>query len=263
MPLIKRFTFKMKIATWNVNSVRSRLEHLVTWLQKIPVDVLLLQEIKCVEEQFPKEIFEDLGYNTAIFGQKTYNGVAILSKYPIEDVQKNMPNFKDTQARYIEAVIHKKRVISLYVPNGFKVGDEKFFYKLKFLDALYDHLKMLHGYREEVIVGGDFNIAPGDMDTYDPKLWKDSILCSVPERKHFWRLLNLGYVDAFRTFYHDKQQFTWWDYRKNSYENNLGLRIDHFLLSPEASNAAKDIQVDESVRCFPKASDHIPVILEF
>jgi exodeoxyribonuclease-3 len=253
----------MKIATWNVNSIRSRLEHVVAWLEKIPIDVLLLQEIKCVEEQFPKEIFEDLGYNTAIFGQKTYNGVAILSKYPIEDVQKNIPNFEDAQSRYIEAVINKKRVISLYVPNGFEVGDEKYFYKLKFLDALCDHLKVLHGYREEVIVGGDFNIVPGDIDTYDAKLWKDCILCSEPERKQFQRVLNLGYVDAFRTFYPDKQQFTWWDYRKNSYENNLGLRIDHFLLSPEACDTAKDIQVDESVRRLPKASDHIPVILNF
>jgi exodeoxyribonuclease-3 len=253
----------MKIATWNVNSIRARLEQVVSWCEKTPIDVLLLQEIKCIEEQFPKEIFEDLGYNIAVLGQKTYNGVAILSKYPIEDVQQNISNFEDTQMRYLEAVVNKKRVVSLYVPNGFEVGSDKYFYKLKFLDALYDHLKVLHAYREEVIIGGDFNIAPADIDTYDPKLWKDSILCSESERKHFQRLLNLGYSDAFRAFYPDKQQFTWWDYRKNSYENNLGLRIDHFLVSPEAAHAAKDIYVDENVRQLPKASDHIPVIIEF
>jgi exodeoxyribonuclease-3 len=253
----------MKIATWNVNSVRSRLEQIVGWLQKTSIDVLLLQEIKCLDNQFPKEIFEDLGYNITILGQKTYNGVAILSKYPIEDVQCNIPHFEDTQMRYLEAVVNRKRVASLYVPNGFEVGDEKYFYKLKFLDALYDHLKKLHWFQEEVIIGGDFNIAPTDADTHDPKLWKGRILCSNSERKQFNRLLNLGYVDAFRAFYPHKQQFTWWDYRKHAYENNLGLRIDHFLVSPEACHAAKGIDVDESVRGLSKASDHIPVILQF
>lgn len=253
----------MKIATWNVNSIRSRLEQVVAWLQNNAIDVLLLQEIKCINEQFPKEIFEDLGYNTAVLGQKTYNGVAILSKYQIEDIQENIPHFEDVQMRYLEAVINQKRVISLYVPNGSEVGSDKYFYKLKFLDALYDHLKVLHAYHEDVIVGGDFNIAPSDNDTYDPKVWKDCILCSKPERKHFQSLLNLGYVDAFRAFHPDKQQFTWWDYRKNSYENNLGLRIDHFLLSPEAAHVAKNIYVDENMRQLPKASDHIPVIVEF
>lgn len=253
----------MRIATWNVNSIRSRLEGVSGWLNQNPVEVLLLQEIKCVNEHFPREFFEDLGYNLAILGQKTYNGVAILSKYPIEDVQENIPGFINEQSRYIEAVINKKRIASVYVPNGSEVGSEKYEYKLSFLEAFYNHLKTLYAYDEEVIVGGDYNISPEDNDVYDPKIWKDQILCSIPERRALQKILNIGYVDAFRTLYPEKQQFTWWDYRKNSYENNLGLRIDHFLVSPEAADNIKDAYVDEEPRKQEKASDHIPVVIEF
>lgn len=251
----------MKIVTWNVNSIRARLENVLAWLDHNTVDVLLLQEIKCVDEQFPTEFFEDRGFNVVTFGQKTYNGVTCLSKYPIEDVQKNIPDFDDEQARYLEVVTNNKRIISVYVPNGFEVGHEKYTYKLSFLKALQQHLERLYGLKEEIIIGGDFNIAPHDMDTYDPKKWKDRILCSQPERFSYQGLLNIGYLDAFRFVYPERQQFTWWDYRKNSYENNFGLRIDHFLISPEVADYVQNVYVDEKIRTQEKASDHAPVFL--
>jgi exodeoxyribonuclease-3 len=252
----------MRIATWNVNSIRSRLEHITRWLKEARIDVLLLQELKCQNHDFPDEFFSDLGYNTAVFGQKTYNGVAIITKQPIDEVQLNIPNFQDEQARYIEAVIGTKRYVSVYVPNGSEVGSEKYDYKLRFLSALKLHIKHLLTYKEELIIGGDFNIAPDDVDVYDPTKWKDRILCSISERLKLNELLNLGYIDAFRSLYPTKKGFTWWDYRAGSFQQNKGMRIDHFLLSPEAMDKAKSVTIDCKPREWEKPSDHAPVILE-
>lgn len=252
----------MRIATWNVNSIRSRLEHVTRWLKDTQIDVLLLQELKCQNHDFPEEFFSDLGYNTAIFGQKTYNGVAIIAKKPIGDIQLNIPNFEDEQSRYIEAVIGTKRYVSVYVPNGSEVGSEKYDYKMCFLSALKHHMKHLLTYKEELIIGGDFNIAPDGLDVYDPIKWKDRILCSVPERLKLNELLNLGYTDAFRALYPTEKGFTWWDYRAGSFQQNKGMRIDHFLLSPEAMDKIQSVTVDTEPRALEKASDHAPVILE-
>ncbi|MDP2194146.1 MAG: exodeoxyribonuclease III [Alphaproteobacteria bacterium] len=252
----------MKIATWNVNSIRVRLPLVMDWLSNHAIDVLLLQELKCQQEQFPEAAFFDLGYNCAVLGQKTYNGVAILSKYPIEDVQYNIPEFEDTQARYIEAFTAGKRVASVYVPNGSEVGSDKYDYKLDFLKALARHMQAILAHKEEIVIGGDFNIAPSDLDVYDPEKWDEQILCSKAERHHFRTLLNMGYYDAFRTLKPQEPGFTWWDYRAGSFAQNKGMRIDHFLLSPETVDIATDVTVDTYPRTQDQPSDHAPVILD-
>lgn len=250
----------MKIVTWNVNSVRVRLPALVSWLISHKPDVVLLQELKCVNEAFPLQEIEDLGYNVAVFGQKTFNGVAILSKSPIDDITLGLPSFShDDQARYIEAIIGSVRVASVYVPNGQEVGSEKYIYKIDFLNHLRNHLEKLLSYQEICVIGGDFNIAPTDLDVYDPKEWEEKILCSSEERNAFRSLLNLGYRDALRLYHQGLGPFTWWDYRAQAFKNNQGLRIDHFLLSPEASDTIENCQVDTGPRGVDKASDHAPV----
>jgi exodeoxyribonuclease-3 len=252
----------MKIATWNVNSVRTRLPILLDWLKENPVDVLLLQELKCQDHDFPKVPFYDLGYNISLFGQKTYNGVAVLSFKKAEDVITGIPNFDDDQARYIECVIGTKRIISIYVPNGSEVGSDKFDYKLQFLEALQKHLKNLYSLKEEIIIGGDFNIAPHDEDVYAPSFWNEKILCSTKERLAFQKILHIGFTDIFRSLHPHKKEFTWWDYRNRSFDNNEGLRIDHFILSPEAADKVKCIYIDQKPRTLEKTSDHTPVVLE-
>ncbi|MBY0282272.1 MAG: exodeoxyribonuclease III [Alphaproteobacteria bacterium] len=250
----------MKIVTWNVNSIRARLPIVTSWLTSHQPDIVLLQELKCVNEAFPLQEIEDLGYNVALHGQKTFNGVGILSKSPIEDITSGLPPFiGDEQARYIEAVIGSVRVASVYVPNGQEVGSEKYIYKLKFLDHLRSHLESLLAYEEICVIGGDFNIAPRDSDVYDPKEWEEKILCSSEERNTFRSLLNLGYQDALTLYHQGVGPFTWWDYRAGAFANNNGLRIDHFLLSPEASDVIVDCQVDTVPRGLDKASDHAPV----
>ncbi len=250
-------------ATWNINSIRMRLPLLLAWLKEKVPDVVFLQEIKTTDDQFPRDEIETLNYNVALFGQKTYNGVAILSKYPIEDVVQGVPGFKDDQARYIEAVIKGMRVASVYVPNGMAVGSDKYFYKLDFLKSLYAHLQTLLAYDEAFILGGDFNIAPTDLDVYDPKEWHETILCSTPEREGFRSLLYLGLIDALRELHPGKKElYTWWDYRGAAWQNDFGLRIDHFLLSPQAADLLKNAYVDKEIRDTDKASDHAPVFCE-
>lgn len=251
----------LTIATWNINSIRARLPLLLSWLQEIKPDVVLLQETKTEDAQFPREDIETLHYNIALYGQKTYNGVAILSKFPIEDVTENLPGFQDAQARYIEAVIKGVRVASVYVPNGMAVGSDKYHYKLDFLNHLYAHAQTLLTYDEAFILGGDFNIAPTDQDVYDPQEWQEEILCSTPEREGFRSLLYLGLTDALRALHpEDKELYTWWDYRRGAWLNNFGLRIDHLLLSPQAADHLKNAFVDKKPRGSEKASDHAPVL---
>jgi exodeoxyribonuclease-3 len=202
----------MKIVTWNVNSIRARLENIEQWLRENQPDVLLLQEIKCEDKDFPRGPIEDLGYNIALAGQKTYNGVAILAKSPIEDVVRGLPTFpEDENARYIEAVVGTVRVASVYVPNGMAVGSEKYEYKLNFLDNLRDHLASILLFEEACVIGGDYNIGPEDRDVSQPELWKGEILCSPKERQQFQSLLHLGYYDALRLHHEGQGPSTWWD----------------------------------------------------
>ena len=254
----------MKIACWNVNSIRVRLPHLLVWLQEHNPEVMLLQELKCQAEHFPSAEIEDLGYNIAFSCQKGGNGVAILSKSPLEDVALHLPSFpEDQEARYIEAVVGKFRVASVYVPNGQSLESEKYLYKMTFLSHLYEHLESLMNFEEAVIIGGDFNIAPADEDVHDPVIWHEQILCSSRERQQFRRLLNLGYHDAIRMKHTGVGPFTWWNYQKASWQKGEGLRIDHLLLSPQAADLLKIGDVDQGVRGLEKSSDHAIVWGEF
>jgi exodeoxyribonuclease-3 len=250
----------MKIVTWNVNSIRARISIVSDWLRHTQPDVILLQETKCLNEAFPHQEFEDLGYNTALYGQKTYNGVAILSKSPIEDITYGLPTFtEDPQARYIEAVICTVRIASVYVPNGQEVGSSSYTYKLNFLQKLNEHLQNLLQHGEVCVIGGDYNIAPTDRDVHDPKTWAGKILCSELERKAFHGLCHLGYQDAIRLYFDNVGPFTWWDYRAQAFPMNQGLRIDHLLLSPAAVDYIQDCNVDINPRSLEKTSDHAPV----
>ena len=248
----------MKIVTWNVNSVRARLPHVELFLKEQQPDVLLLQELKCEEHAFPASLL-DFGYNCAIFGQKTYNGVAILSKHPIEDVQSGIPNFDDASARYIEAFTGGVRVASIYVPNGQEVNSKAYKYKLDFLNALYVHTKSLLGFDERLVIGGDFNIAPSDEDVHDPVAWKDQVLCTDLERSSWRKITYLGLTDAVKQSTIGTMPYTWWDYRKASFAKDDGLRIDHLLLSPSATDVLKSTKIYKNMRGLERASDHAPV----
>ena len=258
----------IKIATWNVNSVKPRLVQLLEWLKTDQPDIVLLQEIKCVPEAFPAMEIEELGYNLALHGQKTYNGVAILSKFPLEDIARGLAgDDTDLQARYVEAVISTTkgalRVASVYVPNGQTADSEKFPYKLRFLDRLLDHVKTLMTYDEMLVIGGDYNIAPEDKDVYEPLLWRGSVLTHDEVRKKFRRLANLGLYDAYRLCHGDSYEYSWWDYRGNGFARDNGLRIDHLLISAQSADQLSDCVIEKSMRGVEKASDHTPVIAEF
>jgi len=256
------------IATWNVNSVKARLIHLVDWLKNAKPDIVLLQELKCMEDAFPAMEIEELGYNLAIHGQKTYNGVAILSKFKLDDIKKGLPgNEDDEHARYIEAVAQipsgTLRVASIYVPNGQTADSEKFPYKLRFLDRLYTHFQTLRGYDEMLAVGGDYNIAPEDRDVHNPQEWEGSVLTHDEVRKRFRKILYLGIYDAWRLHHANDPGYSWWDYRQNALERDDGLRIDHLLLSPQATDKITACEVHKNIRALEKASDHAPVVGTF
>lgn len=259
-------TQMITIATWNVNSVKSRLTHLTDWLKQDAPDIVLLQELKCMTDAFPYEEVEALGYNLAVHGQKTYNGVAILSKFPLEDISTVFAGDPDaTQSRYVEAVIslpHNRalRVASVYVPNGQEVGCDKFDYKMAFMDALHVHMKALLQQEEIMVIGGDYNVAPEEIDVYDPLKINGSICFHPLERAKYRTYLNSGLIDAYRMRHPDSQQFSWWDYRAGAFEKNHGLRIDHLLLSPQASDLLESCDVVHRLRALEKPSDHAPVI---
>lgn len=258
----------LRVATWNVNSVRVRLPQLLEWLSQDKPDVVLLQELKCQEEAFPAMEIENLGYNIAIHGQKTYNGVAILSKLPLDDICRGLPgNENDAEARYIEAVVSLKgralRVASVYVPNGQTTDSDKFSYKLSFLDKLQAHLSSLLTFEEAIVVGGDYNIAPENIDVHDVKQWHGSVLTHDEVRKRFRRIKYDGYYDAYRLQEQAAGGYSWWDYRNNAYARDDGLRIDHLLLSPHAADVLTECRVARELRGAEKASDHAPVIGTF
>lgn len=253
------------IATFNVNSIRARLPNVLAWLKEAKPDVVLLQELKCLEENFPKLEIEDLGYNCAIHGEKTYNGVAILSKFPLEDVSRGlMGDDADMQSRYIEGLVSTPlgvmRVASVYVPNGQEVGSDKFNYKLKFIDRLNLRLKVILEYEEMVVIGGDYNVAPENIDVYDPVRLRETVCFHSEERKRLRNIFHLGYADAFRQLHPQEPGFSWWDYRGGSFEAGNGLRIDHLLLSPQAADKLTACEVQTNVRAADKASDHAPVM---
>lgn len=256
----------MKIATWNVNSVRARLDSIAEWIKQDAPDVILLQEIKCQEEAFPYAFFEDFGYFCAVFGQKSYNGVAVLSRLSVEDITRGLPTFpQDSTARYIECVVGGTvRVASVYVPNGGPiVGAEAYVYKLEFLDRFAEHLAKISSYGEDLFVGGDYNIAPSDDDVYDAKIWHERVCCTSEERARFRSLLSPGLRDALGNFARaqgNSMPFTWWDYRSRaSFAQNRGLRLDHILVSSSAAERIQSMGVCTHCRTMPRPSDHAPV----
>lgn len=256
------------VATFNVNSIGARLPNLLEWLDSNPVDIVLLQELKCMNEKFPAMEIEERGYNLAVHGQKTYNGVAILSKFPLSDITTCIDcNEADEQSRYIEAVASLPgkavRVASVYVPNGQEVGSDKFVYKLGFYEKLYAHWQTRLGYREEAMLGGDFNCAPDPVDVYDPARLDGTVCYHPEERNRLRRLFNLGMYDAWRMMNPTKQQYSWWDYRGDGYGRGHGLRIDHILTSPLATDALRSCEIDEVPRTKERPSDHAPVIARF
>lgn len=257
------------IATWNVNSIKARMPHVLGWLNETAPDVALLQETKTTNDTFPAMEIEDLGYNIAIHGQKSYNGVAILSKYPINDIITALPGDEnDAQARYIEGVIALQgvaiRVASIYVPNGQSPESEKFTYKLRFLERLQAHAATLLHYNEMLVLGGDYNVAPYPEDIFDPIKMDGTTCYHENERTRFRPLLYGGLYDAFRLKYPDTlKAFSFWDYRGNAYAQNAGYRIDHLLLSPQAADKLQSCEIQHMLREKEKASDHAPVFATF
>lgn len=252
----------MKIATWNVNSLKVRLPQVLEWLNVHQPDVMCLQETKLADEFFPAADIEKAGYRCVFAGQKTYNGVAILSHDAAADVQVNIPNHDDLQKRVLAATIGTLRIVCAYVPNGERVDSEKYQYKLTWLEYLTAWLKTELAAYPRLAVLGDYNIAPEPRDVYDPIAWEGQVLFSAPERAAFRRLLDLGLVDSFRLFEQPERSYTWWDYRLNSYKRKLGLRIDHILLSAPLAQACRSSTIDQEPRARERPSDHAPVLVE-
>ena len=252
----------MKLATWNVNSLKVRLPHVLEWLKTAAPDVLCLQETKLTDDNFPLEEIRSAGYEAIYSGQKTYNGVAILSRFPLADRTDGIPGFEDEQKRVLSATVNGTRVVCAYVPNGESPTSEKFPYKLKWLDAFRNWLKTELALYPAMAVLGDYNIAPEDRDVHDPKAWEGSVLVSPQERRAFNEILELGFRDSFRLFDQPDKVFTWWDYRMNAFRRNMGLRIDHILLSDALAVKCTGCKVDIFPRKMERPSDHAPVMTE-
>ena len=258
----------MKIATWNVNSIKARMPNLLDWLDEAQPDVALLQEIKTVDETFPAMEIEERGYNCAVHGQKSYNGVAILSKYPLEDVTTGLPgNEEDEQARYIEAWVDAGgddgvRVASIYLPNGNPAPGDKYDYKLRWMDHLADRAATLLTQEEPVVLGGDYNVIQADEDCYDPAAWADDALFLPQTRAKLRTIMNLGYTEAWRSLHSESNIYSFWDYQAGAWQKDNGIRIDHFLLSPLAADKLTACEIDPGPRGKTKASDHTPVWCE-
>lgn len=256
----------MRIATWNVNSIRQRLENMRAWLAERQPDIVCLQEIKCTDEAFPREVFEGLGYNVAVHGQKTWNGVALLSKLPFDEVAPGLiGDQSDVQARFLEALVSTKagvvRVVSLYLPNG-NGGPDKYSYKLNWMDRLamfsHERLKL----EEPLILAGDYNVIPMPIDARRPEAWINDALFLRPTRERFRALINLGLTDALRAVSDANDLYTFWDYQAGAYQKDDGIRIDHLLLSPQAADRLVNAGIDKHVRGWDKPSDHVPVFID-
>ena len=253
----------MKVATWNVNSLRVRLPQLQQWLEANPVDVIGLQELKQTDEDFPAAEVAALGLQAAWYGQKTYNGVAILAREPLEDIDYGIPGFDDPQRRVIAATISGVRVINVYVPNGQAVGSDKYAYKLDWLARLTAYVADQLARHERLAIVGDYNIAPEDRDVHDPKKWEGSVHVSPAEREALGRLMQTGLVDTFRQFEQPPDAYSWWDYRMGAFRRNHGLRIDLVLASRELASSCIGCHVDRTPRTWERPSDHAPVVATF
>lgn len=250
----------MKLAAWNVNSLKVRLPQLLDFLATRQPDVVCLQETKLEDHNFPKTEIEAAGYQVAFSGQKTYNGVAILSKTPLVDVKAGIPGFEDEQKRVLAATVNDTRIVCIYIPNGQSVDSDKYQYKLKWLTALTGWLNDELTRHPRLALLGDYNIAPEDRDVHDPVAWKDQVLCSEPERDAFRKLIALGLMDSFRLFEQPEKSFSWWDYRMMGFRRNHGLRIDHILLSEALATHCTESLIDRDMRKLERPSDHAPVI---
>ena len=255
----------MQIATWNVNSLTVRLPQVLSWLEANPIDVLCLQELKLSDDKFPFDALKAAGYEAAAFGQKTYNGVAILSRHALRDVSKNIANFADEQARVIAATIDTEqgplRIINGYFVNGQEPGSEKFAYKMRWLSALHAQIRAELALHPQLVLVGDFNVAPQDRDSYDPERLRGTIHHTDEERGHFQALLALGLTDSFRMFEQPEKSYSWWDYRMLGFQKNRGLRIDHILVSEALRPRVTACMIDRAPRKNPQPSDHTPVVV--
>ena len=251
----------MRFATWNVNSLTVRLPQVLDWLNTQPVDVLVLQETKTTDDKFPREAIEAAGYQVAFFGQKTYNGVALLSRQPSTDIVKNIPNFEDDMARVITGTVNGVRVIGAYFPNGQAPDSDKFVYKMRWLNALREWLREELTRHPQLVLMGDFNITVDDRDVWDAVALKDTIHCTVEERAHFQALIDLGTHDAFRLFEQAEKSYSWWDYREFAFRRNRGLRIDHILVSDALKASVQACVIDKAPRKNERPSDHTPVVV--
>lgn len=254
---------KFKIASWNVNSIRVRLPQVTAWLAEVEPDVLALQETKTEDDKFPLTEIHELGYNVCFSGQKAYNGVAVLSKNASRDVCKELPGIIDPQKRVLGCALDEMQFLNLYVPNGEHITSKKYEYKLNWLKQLQLYIEESIKLSPNMVIVGDFNIAPHDMDVYDPTKWMNQVLCTDAERQAFRDILSLGFTDAFRHLSESQQQYTWWDYRMNAFKRNLGLRIDHILVSHKLIAKCTKCYVDQHPRGWERPSDHAPIVAEF
>ncbi len=253
----------MRIATWNVNSLRVRLPHLQQWLEAGPADAIGLQELKLTDQDFPEAEIAAMGLHAAWFGQKTYNGVAIIARQPLTDVVRGIPGYDDPQRRVITASLGALRLINVYVPNGQSVDSDKYQYKLQWLARLQDYLADELSRHEKLAIVGDFNIAPADSDVHDPVKWEGAVLVSAAERAALQSLMALGLQDVFRQFEQPEASFSWWDYRMGAFRRNHGLRIDLVLASPALASRCQSCTIDRSPRAWERPSDHTPVVAAF
>lgn len=252
----------MKIASWNVNSLNVRLPHVERWCADAAPDVLALQETKLEDAKFPREALEKIGFQSVFAGQKTYNGVAILSHEPLRDIVTDVPDLDDPARRVLAASIGDLRIVNLYVVNGQSVGSEKYAHKLHWLARVSDFLREELARQPRMIVLGDFNIAPEDRDVHDPDAWREQVLCSTPEREALQTILDLGFTDSFRAFTSEAGHYSWWDYRQAAFRRDLGLRIDLVLVSEALRPRLKNAAIDRIPRTWERPSDHVPVMIE-
>ncbi len=254
----------MKIATWNVNSIAIRLEQVLTWLKTHDIDVLCLQETKCVDEKFPLEAIRNEGYNAAFMGQKSYNGVAILSKHSITDVQYNFPDDEmDAPKRLIAATVNNTRIVNTYIPNGTELWTDKFTFKLDWLQKLRKFFDATCPKDSDVLLCGDFNVAPDETDVWNVKAWEGKLHFSKPERAAMHHVKQWGFTDVFRQINGDLQEFSWWNYREGAFQKNQGLRIDHIWTSASLAEKCVGCRIDKEPRTWERPSDHTPVVAEF
>lgn len=253
----------MKLATWNVNSIIARLPLVLKWLETAKPDVLCMQETKCIDEKFPAEAFKEIGYCCELFGQATYNGVAIVSRARCERVQRGLgDNSPDSQSRLLAATVSGVRIVNVYIPNGQAVGTEKYAFKLEWMRRLRAFFDAQCNTADRVLLCGDFNVAPEDRDVHDPNLWRGKIMCSESERSSLEQIRQWGFVDAFRAHNASDKEFSWWDYRAGAFRRNLGLRIDHVWVSASLAPQATSVVIDKATRSWERPSDHAPVIAE-